>query len=172
MMKLHRDKRASTKLAAALLVAGGALASMLVYASLPAGDLSPDAAPSDSMYRVAMVLSRDGDVIARPTVMTRQHKKFSIVVGSENVAGMSAYRYGINMIAAPHSDGIKIEIEGEIEFGADHAVVAKPRLVIAAGQQSSIEFSQDGRSAMRLDLTVNTLSAAEFDQVKNQDKKK
>jgi hypothetical protein len=168
MLKSHLGTRARTRLAATLLFAGGALASMLVYASRPSADLPGDAAASESKYRVAMVLYRDAKVIARPIVMTLPHERFSIVVGSEGIAGTPDYRYGVSMVASPRSG--EIAIEGEIELGADRAVVARPRLVVAAGKNSSIEFSPEGGSAMRLDLVVDPITAAEGEQIKSRGK--
>lgn len=164
MLKSHLATRTRTALAATLFLAGGVLASMLVYAGGPAGNPLADSGVSESKYRIGMVLYRDGRVISRPVVVTKANKQISIVIGSDT-GSTPAYRYGINMVASTRSEGIAIE--GEIEVGEDRAIVARPRLVVAAGKQSSIEYNPDGASAMRLELVVDPISSAEAAQMKN-----
>ena len=167
MLKQHLETRTRTRLAATLLLTGGVLASMVVYASRPVVVLPGNAATSETTYRVGMVLYRDGMAISRPVVLTMANKQFSIVVGPDAGAS-SVYRYGINMVASPRSEGIAID--GEIEVGEDRAIVARPRLVVAAGKQSSIEYHPDGGSAMRLELVVEPINAVEIEQMKNRGK--
>ena len=153
MLKLHVQKNTRTKLATALLFAGGALASMVVYAGRPVADALAVVGAADQKYRISMALYQNGVEVSRPVVVAAQGKPFSIAVG-DNEAKPG---YRIKMVAAPHPSGI--DIQAEIAMGAAQTDVSRPHLIVAPGKSSSIELSQPGGGIMRLDFVVDPLIA-------------
>ena len=153
MLKLHIQKNSRTKLATALLFAGGALASMVVYAGRPVADASAVVGAADQKYRISMALFQNGVEVSRPVVVAAQGKPFSIAVGLEE----TKIGYRIKMVATPHPSGI--DIQAEITMGATQTDVSRPHLIVAPGKSSSIQLSQPDGGSMRLDLVVDPLIA-------------
>ena len=157
MLKLHRQKNSRTKLATALLFAGGAFASMVVYAGRPVADAPAVVGAADQKYRISMALFQNGVEVSRPVVVAAQGKPFSIAVGLEE----TKIGYRIKMVATPHPSGI--DIQAEIAMGATQTDMSRPHLIVAPGKSSSIELSQPDGGIMRLDFVVDPLVAAGAD---------
>lgn len=154
MLNMHCRSGTGNKLAAALLVAAGALASMRAYAGSPSERVASAAAVQ--RYQISMVVSVNGLEKLPAKVISEDGKRFSIKVGSE-VNGKRYDHFSAIMTATKQGD--EISLQGEIGLGTEGNVVARPQLVMVPGKPTTIEASDSAGGTFKMEITIEHAAA-------------